>query len=98
MAAHRYWRLLITRCQIIGADGLYPSIAELEFRSELGGSDLCTSGTPSASSRYDATYDPSYAFDDDPTTKWATAIISTNYQHWIKYDFGNGNDVEINEI
>jgi len=98
MAAHRYWRLLITRCQISGADGLYPSIAELELRSEIGGTDLCINGTPSASSRYDATYDWSYAFDDDPTTKWATAIISTNYQHWIKYDFGNGNDVEINEI
>lgn len=50
-------------------------------------SDICTGGTPSASSAY---YPAASAFDDSPTTYWA--VYPYAGEHWCKYDLGAGRE------
>lgn len=91
--AHRYWRILIHHSESL-TGGV--SAAEIELRASQGGADQTGSGTPSASSEYSGTYAASKAFDNDSSTFWSSA--SNDYEEWIKYDFGSGNDVNIEEI
>lgn len=51
--------------------------------------DICTGGTPSASSWHEPDETPSEAFDNNIHTEWAPES-GTSYPHWIKYDFGSG--------
>jgi hypothetical protein len=88
MAAHRYWRVNISR--IMG--GTQVHVAEIEMHTSIGGADVCTGGTASASSAFNPA---SSAFDNDINTKW-TALSAP--PHWIKYDFGAGNDKDIVEF
>jgi len=86
--AHRYWRLYIWKPEV----GTVPSIAEMELRSSLGGSDETGSGTASASN--ESWGAAANAFDGVTTNFWAPSGIPA----WIAYDFGSGNDLDIVEI
>ena len=69
--------------------GSYVSLGELEFRSSIGGVDLCSGGDPINGS-FDYGGDKQYAFDDlRDANFWASEAnaISTN-KAWIGYDFG----------
>ena len=87
MAAHRYWRLLHQPQQWIGYH-------EIELRAN--GVDQTGSGVATASSEYDSRYTPVKAVDNDNTTWWSTAQWPG--VSWWQYDFGAGNDKDIDEI
>ncbi|XLQ19940.1 MAG: SPRY domain-containing protein [Candidatus Moraniibacteriota bacterium] len=59
------------------------------------GPDLATGGAASASTYYDGTFLPSYAFDDNNVSEW----ISQNGvpTGWLQYDLGSGNEAIIYE-
>lgn len=79
--SHLYWRLHVSTTQEGGA----PSVGELEMRSTAGGSNLCTGGTPSASSIWSATYTADKAFDGTTTTLWSAAVANS----WLQYQFAS---------
>lgn len=102
MADHRYWRIyghltpgMVNRM----------TVAELELRTSVGGSQAATGGTALSGTFYNANYAASKAFDGTLyTTYWIClgnhdANGDFGYFHdWLGYDFGEGNDVDIVEI
>lgn len=84
MAAHRYWRLVITAN---AGDADFLAISELEMRATAGGADQCNGGTPSASS-INTGAEADKAFDNNATTRWSTgpAGVTTGT---LAYDFGS---------
>ena len=99
MAAHRYWRIYIIDTYN-GSGGEYAAIAKLEMRTIIGGSNVCSGGTPFASSTYGgpgSNYDAQYAFDSDPHTRW-TGDTGSYQNSYLGYDFGAGNPKDIAEI
>lgn len=98
---HRYWRVNITA---VGT-GTLAAMCQLEMYESEFGVNACGGGTASASSENAAAYTASKAFDgllqDNGDTSSRTSVwASTNtaLPHWIQYDFGMGNDVEIISI
>lgn len=95
MAAHRYWRLLISASV---SDATYVVVPELELHSTIGGADQTGSGTASADSEY-PDWPASKAFDD--LVIYTSGCWSNNsggsFPHWLKYDFGSGQDKTIVE-
>jgi len=89
MAAHRYWRINITAST--GGAGI--GINEMEYRTAAGGADVTGSGTATASNT-NFGYNPAWAFDNSPIGGWRMNEGS----HWLKYDFGAGNDKDIVEV
>lgn len=78
MAAHRYWRVLIRE----NGGGANPGIGELQMRTSIGGSNVATGGTASASS-VTGTYTAAKAFDGLTTdtgvgNAWAAASWPLN--------------------
>lgn len=81
----RYWRIFITETRTTSAN-FFASIAEIEMRATPGGADQTGSGTAYASSETANT--ASQAFDNNPSTRWASASGESAPQ-WIGYDFGS---------
>lgn len=93
--AHRYWRVRSTLTWL----GNYMACTELELRATTGGADQCSGGTASASLENSAPYVASMAFDNNNTTFWTTGGTAPGaLGHWIKYDFGAGNEKVVQEI
>ena len=90
--AHRYWRVYVTA---VSGGSSRCAIAEVEMHTTPLGSDVCSGGTPSASSNY-AGHPATDAFDDSTTTYWMA--IDTSVPQWLAYDFGAGNDKNIVEV
>lgn len=99
VATHfRYWRLAL-----FGANSVYYTegsfstsgfvLADIELRSSKGGTNEVGSGTASAIGTTTSTAEN--AFDGDPDTTWLANIAQNG---WIQYDFGSGNDVQIEEV
>jgi hypothetical protein len=84
-----YWR-------IYGAalsGGAAMSIAEIEFRAYSGGPNLCSGGTPSASSNFNSTtFNNDKAFDGNAATAWS-ASSNTGALSWIRYDLPTASPV-----
>lgn len=105
MAAHRYWRLLCKASQ----SGSNVGVGELQMRTSIGGSNVATGGTASAST-FQGAYTAAKAFDGLTTDTgagngWASnggysggVPGSANTFQWLQYDFGSGNDKDIAEI
>jgi hypothetical protein len=73
------WRIINTNT--VG----YCAISEMEMRGEHLGADLCTGGAPSASSQFNGSYPPSYAFDDlIDVFLWHSANEGIS---WLQYTF-----------
>ena len=49
--------------------------------------NLCTGGTPIASSYYGAGYEPSLIFDGNQSTYWSSPAGSSNQNFWVGYQF-----------
>lgn len=97
---HRYWRLyMITN----NGSASFVTAGEIEFRGEPGGEDLTGNGAAIASSYSSDATRPELAFDDIAETAesggsyWSCASGS-HVGAWIGYDFGEGNEVDINEV
>lgn len=84
MAAHRYWRIYITAT----AGGGYIELSEVQWRATIGGANIATGGTASASSYNDGGSTAAHAFDATGGTRWATAGGSAA-PSWLAYDFGS---------
>lgn len=93
MAAHRYWRI-----QSHAVNTGQTGIGEIEMANTTGGTDLCTGGTAIASGSYGGGYSQSSAFDNNTTSNWFQNGGQYYEGAWVGYDFGSGNDVEVNEI
>ena len=81
-----YWRINITA---VDSDPTpVCAIAELQFKGSTGGPNLCVGGTPIASSYYtnSSTYSYVNAFDNDPSSCWASA---PGLPSWLGYTFAN---------
>lgn len=91
VSAHRHWRFLFTEPGSDGGDAAY--VAEVQLRSEPGGSDQTGSGIPSADG--DNQSPASEAFDNSTATYWG--VDNSGYPHWLAYDFGSGNERAIAE-
>jgi hypothetical protein len=90
MAAHRYWRIF---CQTNNGGGAF-GIAECTMATSLGGSNVATGGTASASSQFATpTYTADKAFDTNNATFWNSATASSG--EWLQYDLGAGNDKDV---
>jgi hypothetical protein len=90
--AHRYWRIYITATRY--TDSWFATLAEVELRGTVGGSDLATGGTAAASSedtggggRY-----ASNAFDNSASTLWVS-LSGVAGPAWISYDLGTAQNV-----
>ena len=95
MAAHRYWRLYISK----NNGGDYTVITELAMAETAGGANVCTGGTASASSTY-GSQSASLAFDGAVTaaSSWySDQLYYSAGTAWIQYDF-NANPRDIVEI
>jgi hypothetical protein len=90
---HRYWRINVTAI----TSGLIAAIGELEMQETEFGPNVCTGGTPSADTEFNASFLATNAFDGNLAgSPWAST--SSSLPHWLRYDFGAGNDVEINAV
>lgn len=103
MAAHRYWRIRI-RVTGGGANG---GIGELQMRTSIGGANVVSGGTASASTIFSASYTAAKAFDGLTTdtgvgNAWAALAMGGGAGQgsypWLMYDFGAGNAKDIAEI
>ncbi len=65
-----------------------------EFLGVKYTADIATSGSASASNYTNASYIPSYAFDDNNVTSW---LVSTTTTSWLQYDLGSGNEAIVYE-
>jgi len=86
---HRYWRLKGTEAGSYDGGGL----AEVEFKAEVGGTDVATGGTASAGSNRAGSL-AEYAFNDqtelEDSNFWGGAAGSVAAgTSWIAYDFGS---------
>ena len=91
--AHRYWS--INMLKRANDDAAFIGMNEIELRGTIGGADLTGSGTASTDTTEQAG-SVSDAFDGNTGNavqwNWADSPIR------IVYDFGSGNDVDINEV
>ena len=87
MAPHRFWRLLHQPQEWVGYH-------EIELR--VGGIDQTGAGIATASSQFSSTYSAIRAVDNNDTTWWSTA--QNPGVSWWQYDFGAGNEREIEEV
>lgn len=96
MAAHRYWRLRVTE----GTAATYVRIAEVQFATSPGGSNVATGGVASASSEQSATYNAPKAFDGNSSTYWSSSNPSFTSNNgtftggeYIQYVFASAQDL-----
>lgn len=83
MAAHSYWRLRAT--YVNNAVYALLSAFEIQMRSSIGGSDLCSGGTAVGSNYAGAGISASLAFDNNIATEWWDQDFGTGV--WIRYQF-----------
>jgi hypothetical protein len=82
--AYPYWRIHCT-----AAGGSVLSIAEMEMY-DAAGTLLTTGGTASASSAFDSSSIPSYAFDANFSNFWSSsANPSVSVPQWLAYQFAS---------
>lgn len=85
MAAHTYWALFVSGQSSLGG----AEVSEAEMRGAIGGPDLCSGGTASASSGTAAN-----AFDNSNSTVWSSA--AGRGLHRLAYQFASA--VEVVEV
>lgn len=95
MAAHAWWRILITANQ----GDFYCALGEIEMHALPGGVDLCVGGTAVASSSFTGDWGPDNCFDDvlggGQGPSWSSSA-SAGFPHWIGYHFAG--PVEVAEL
>lgn len=99
MAAHRYWRLHISRT----GGNTSVAVGELILATAPSGAQAATGGTASASSTYAIDYGVSEAFDG--TTSAANFWLSSSQgmpgghgREYLQYDMGVGGGIDVVEV
>lgn len=94
----RYWRIYILNNWNAGAkstDMYYTEVMELEMM-DVTDTDLCTTaGSITADSEVSDKYDH-LSIDDNGATFWQPTY--TEFPHWLRYDFGAGNEKTIVKV
>lgn len=97
VSGHRHWRLFFSRSTI---NDSYLGVGEVELRGVAGGPDLtiaADAGTKASASSY--VFPPSNAFNDNEGgTDWLSAAGQGDENGWLAWDFGVGNEQDINEV
>lgn len=83
MAAHLYWRVLVTSTN----SGTLTGIGECEMRATNGGADQCNGGTASASSQWSASYVPANAFNNNYAGNPWHSANGGGLPQWLQYQF-----------
>lgn len=95
MAAHAWWRILITA----NNSDAYCALGEIEMRAAPGGVDQCVGGSAIASSSFAGDWGPDNCFDDvlggGQGPSWSSAS-GASFPHWIGYHFPAA--VEVAEV
>jgi hypothetical protein len=86
MPSSTKWRIYVNATQ----GGSATAINEIEMRSSIGGSNLCSGGTATASANIGAPYAPGSAFDGNTSTYWYSGGSGAQ---WIQYEFGSAQDI-----
>ena len=90
LPGYRFWRLYITAAD----SGQYSGLAELVFNiagvRQLGGTALASSFFSGAAA--------ANGFDGNTATDWANNGGLPGTPAWLRYDFGAGNEKEIDEV
>lgn len=94
ISTFRYWRLRITTPGTQTAS--LSTIAEIQMRESVGGADVTTGGTATASQN-DFGSVAANAFDKNSATWWGSDTVPSGNTVWIQYDFGVGNEKWIAE-
>lgn len=96
--AHRYWRLYSTANQ---GDPSYVAVDEIELRLASGAADQTSAALAPArvwaNSFLDSGWLPEYAF-TETSSSWLKLKTAGGSVHWIAYDFGFGNEKNINAV
>lgn len=87
---HRYWRL---RLDAGGVFGDVQALAAVELRDAVGGSNIASSATVTASSTLSSNV-ASNVLDGDPETFWASSQANDGWNEWLTFDFGGNVVVE----
>ncbi|MBG4448725.1 discoidin domain-containing protein [Pseudomonas aeruginosa] len=98
MAAHRYWRLLLSQ----SVNSTQPVVGEIAFATSPGGANVATGGVASAS-KFDTGFEADKSFDGNASTYWRVSgyIVSGGVglgNEWIQYDLGAGNAKDVVEM
>lgn len=98
MAAHRYWRLYISRT----GGSANTSVGELVLATTPGGAQAATGGTASASSTFGANV-AALAFDGTTSTAnfWLSVsggMPAGSGQEFLQYDMGVGGGIDVAEV
>jgi hypothetical protein len=90
---YRYYRTYIYENN---GDANLTGILELELYDTIGGPNIATGGTASASSVFSSTYPASKAFDGSLVSGdgWIPQSPPV-YPEWLQYDFGAGNEKKV---
>lgn len=96
-SAYRYWRVVFGPDNSGNPGGqTVIALAEMEMRTAVGGSDVCSGGTAFDDGHTVGGFSAAGAFaNDGDTSQWASSGIAPFY---LGYDFGAGNDKAIVEI
>lgn len=86
MPTSMHWRLYISANN---GNGSFTSLTELEMSDEIGGANICSGGTPSASSSFStAAYNVSKLFDGIKNAfGWISASGAARAPCWVAYEF-----------
>lgn len=95
MAAHRYWRIVAPDTTVTGE---FFGLSELELHTSIGGADVTTGKTATASAAH-GSFPPGNAIDNNTSTLWTTGVVAPPPGgHWIQVDLGVGGALDIIEI
>lgn len=86
-SGHKHWRIYFPN------EGLqYVRLASVEMYGTVDGANLCTVGTPTASSS-EVNHTADHAFDGNLSTYWTGSVGSDQAPHWIAYEFASGVEI-----
>jgi hypothetical protein len=95
----RYWRIRVIENYSFGST---PAISadNIEMRATSGGADQTgTASNAISDSEFSGSFLDDYAFNGTGGGFWVSSNAGGTYgTHWIGYDFGAGNEVEVREI
>ena len=91
---HRYWRVNITA----NTSSNISAINELQMYETEFGENVCTGGTADADSVFNGSTPASEGFDSNIAAGGDWASGGAAPPRWLEYDFGEGNEVDINAI
>lgn len=91
MASFTYWRINVTAIAG-GASPSFCTAAEIAMASSVGGANLCTGGTGTASDTNGGANTADKAFDGSTATAWYGSGATS--AKWIQYQFASAQDIK----